>query len=284
MKSNVIYEGDNLKIIRSFESNLIDLIYIDPPFFTQSIRKQGDIEFSDKWKGGMNSYLKWIISRLKECYRLLKETGVFCIHLDQRSSHYIKVELDKIFGMNHFINEIIWHYRRWSNVSRHFQKMHDTIFLYSKTSQYFNCIPNQKYSNKKYIEDTVRKIVDGKLKRVKDSNGNYIKRKKQNDGVPMHDVFHDINFISPNSKERIGYPTQKPLSLLNRIIQAFTNKGDLVLDSFCGSGTTLSSAQGLQRRWIGIDSSKDAIDITKKRMKRDHNLEVEVISEQRSST
>ena len=163
-------------------------------------------------------------------------------------------------------NEIIWHYRRWSASPNFFQRMHETIFWYSKNGNYiFNPIL-QPYANPEWIEDTVRGFVDGKLVRLKDEAGNYIKREKQNEGVLAHDVWEDINFIAPTATERIDFPTQKPEKLLERVIKAASNKGDVVLDAFAGSGTTPAVAEKLGRRWVAIDIGKFAIYTTQKRM------------------
>jgi len=201
----------------------------------------------------MMAYLVMIAVRIVEMHRILKPTGALYLHCDPTASHYLKIIMDAIFGPKNFRNEIVWHYRRWTAASNQFQKMHDIVFWYSKTDRYLFTKPLQAYSDEKYIEDTVRGIVDGKLVRLKDEDGNYIRREKHREGVLMHDVWKDINFIPPTSKERAGYPTQKPIALYKRIIQASSNEGDLVLDPFCGCGTTLMAAEELNRRWFGID-------------------------------
>jgi len=178
----------------------------------------------------------------------------------------IRFILDEIFGQANLVNEIVWHYRRWSNVASTFQKMHDNLLFYQKTEQRTFNLLYQDYAHPEWIEDTVRGFVDGKLVRLKDEHGNYIKRTKENIGVPMHDVWEDINFIGPTSKERIGYATQKPEALIERIISASTSTGDLVADFFCGSGTTMAVAEKLGRRWIGCDLSRWAIHVTRKRL------------------
>ncbi len=205
------------------------------------------------------AYLTYMTARLIRMRRLLKPTGSLYYHCDTTAGHYIKVTLDIIFGPKNFRNEIVWHYRRWSNASRYFQRMHDTIFRYSKTDDFQFNVLMQPYANEKYIEQTIRGIVDGKLKRLRDEEGNYIKRTKENKGVPMHDVWHDINFIAPTAKERLGYPTQKPVALLKRIIEASSNPGDVVLDPFCGCATTICAAHELGRRWVGVDIAFHAV-------------------------
>lgn len=272
LEPNRLFWGDNLHVMRMLPSSSIDLIYIDPPFFSGTnynviFGDQNEVRsFTDIWEGGMPSYLIWLNARLIEMKRLLKPTGSIYVHLDWHASHYVKIEMDKIFGYDNFKNEIIWHYKRWSGASSQFQKMHDSIFWYSKTNEYIFNKLLQDYSKPELIETTVRGIVNGKLVRLRDKEGNYIKRKSENKGVLMHDVWDDINFIAPTAKERIGYPTQKPEKLLERIIKASTNEGDIVADFFCGGGTTPTVAQKLNRRWIAVDQSRVAVAITQGRL------------------
>lgn len=228
----------------------------------------------------VTAYLVMMTPRLIELQRVLKSTGSIYLHCDPSASHYLKVLMDQIFGKENFRNEIVWHYRRWTAASNNFQKMHDIIFWYSKSNHYTFTKPLQPYTDPKWIENTVRGIVNGKLVRLKDEEGNYLKREKENKGVLMHDVWEDINFIAPTAKERLGYPTQKPEALLERIIKASSEKGDIVLDPFCGCGTTIAAAQKLKRKWIGIDITHLAITLIKKRLNDVFkNIEFEVIGE-----
>lgn len=269
---NKLICGDNLEVLATLDKESVDLIYIDPPFFSNRNYEilwgdEAEIRsFVDRWEGGIEVYIAWMRERVRELYRVLKPTGSFYLHCDWHASHYLKVMCDEIFGRNNFRNEIVWHYRRWSAASNNFQRMHDIIFWYSKSKDYIFTKPLQPYSESKWIEDTVRGIVNGKLVRLKDEQGNYIKREKENKGVLMHDVWEDINFIAPTSKERFGYPTQKPEALLERIIKASSNKDDIVLDAFCGCGTAMAVAQKLGRRWVGIDISPSAIALVKNRL------------------
>ena len=218
---------------------------------------------------GMLAYLSYMADRLWKLHGMLKQTGSIYLHCDPFASYYLRLLMDTIFGKKNFRNEIVWHYRRWTAASNRFQRMHDTILFYSKTDQCTFTRPLQPYADEKYIEDTVRGVVDGKLVRLKNEDGSYIKRKTQRKGVLMHDVWHDINFIPPTSKEREGYPTQKPMALLDRIILASSNPGDVVLDPFCGCGTTMESAFRNGRKFVGIDVSVFSVySVTKKRMKR----------------
>ncbi|MDR2194992.1 MAG: site-specific DNA-methyltransferase, partial [Gallionellaceae bacterium] len=178
----------------------VDLIYIDPPFDSKADyrtkitlpgmeleQKPTVIEqfaYSDTWSDGTASYLAMMVPRLILMRELLADTGSIYVHLDWHVGHYVKLVMDELFGKANLVNEIIWHYRRWSNVTKNFQKMHDSIFLYAKTkSDYQFEIQYQEYANKDWIEDTVRGVVDGKLVRLKDEQGNYIKREKENVGV-----------------------------------------------------------------------------------------------------
>ena len=205
------------------------------------------------------SYLTIMTHRIYHMRKKLKDTGSFYLHCDPNMSHYLKIVCDLIFDKKNFRNEIVWHYRRWSNTAKIFQKMHDIILFYTKTTEYIFNTQYQPYSHPEWIEETVRGIVNGKLVRLKDKEGKYIKRKKENIGVPMHDAWEDINFIGPTAKERLGYHTQKPETLLERIVKASSNEGDLVADFFCGCGTTIAVAQRLGRQWIGVDISHLAV-------------------------
>jgi DNA modification methylase len=282
---NKIYWGDNLQVISHLLKvyrGKIDLIYIDPPFDSKadykkkiSLREKSitndhmafeEKQYTDIWNN--DEYLQFMFERLIILRELLSEKGSIYLHCDYRKSHLLRCLLDEIFGKDNIVNEVIWHYRRWSNVSQNFQKMHDNIFIYSKTKDYIFNLQYQDYANSDWIEDTVRGFVDGKLVRLKDENGNYIKREKDNKGVPMHDVWEDINFIGPTSKERleINYPTQKPRDLLERIIKVSSNQNDIVFDCFMGSGTTQEIAMKLGRRFIGADINLGAIQTTIKRL------------------
>jgi len=276
---NLIVQGDNLQFLKTCYKNVdplikdkvkgrVKVICIDPPFATKSDfgGKEGERSYSDKVATA--EFIEDLRERLIYQRELLDEDGSIYVHLDQKMSHYVKVILDEVFGKDKFRNEIIWHYRRWSGNPKSFQKMHDTLFWYSKDSDYvFNRIM-QDYANKDWIEDTVRGMVDGKLVRLKDEKGNYIKREKENVGVLAHDVWEDINFIAPTASERLYYPTQKPEALLERIINASSNPDDLVMDIFGGSGTTAAVAEKLGRRWITCDFGKHSIYTMQRRMLR----------------
>ena len=270
LEPNRLFFGDNLHIMRMLPSKSIDLIYIDPPFFSGRNYNilYGDKNelrsFRDIWEGGMPGYLIWLNARLYEMKRLLKDTGSIYLHLDWHASHYAKVEMDKIFGYDNFQNEIIWHYRRWSSPSDRFQRLHDVILWYTKTNDYeFNRLLTP------YTEGSVARKTGGVLHRFKKGEEPFLVSNKelQNEGVPENDVWQ-IPFVAPSAKERIGYPTQKPQALLERIIKASSNQGDVVADFFCGGGTTATVAQRLGRKWIASDISRIAVAITADRLSR----------------
>ncbi len=224
------------------------------------------LAYKDTWAGGTDSYLDMLYPRLQLMKRLLSEDGSIYVHSDWHANSYVRLLMDEIFGKNNMVNEIIWHYRRWSNVASTFQKMHDNILLYRKSDKAkFNML-YQDYSHPEWIEDTVRGFVDGKLVRLRDDAGDYIKRDKENIGVPMHDVWTDINFIGPTAQERIGYATQKPKALIERIIKTSSDEGDLIADFFLGSGTTLTASEELGRHWIGCELGKVGIQVTRARL------------------
>ena len=214
----------------------------------------------------MMAYLAMMAVRIVEMHRILKSTGSLYLHCDPTASHYLKIIIDAIFGYNNFQNEIVWHYGKWTNVSGQFQRNHDIIFFYSKSENYtFNQLFNITKSRDTLYErgwDTNR--VDGKSQlivydeekaKAKIESGKYEKIIDRTDkkGVVLSDGWQDIPILNSQAKERAGYPTQKPIALYKRIIQASSNKGDLVLDPFCGCGTTLMAAEELNRRWLGID-------------------------------
>jgi len=267
-----IFLGDCLSELKRFEDNSVDLVYLDPPFFTQKKQvlktRDNKVEYSfdDNWDS-MEHYISFMRERLIECRRILKDTGSIFLHCDKSASHYLRVVLDEIFGMKQFQSEIIWFYRRWSNAKKGLLSAHQTIYFYSKTQDF-------KF-NKMYTEYAPSTNIDQILqKRVRDQNGKSVYQ-TDNDGrivvgeakkgVPLSDVWN-IPFLNPKAKERTGYPTQKPILLLERIIELVTDEGDIVLDPFCGSGTTLVAAKLLNRSYIGIDVNKDAIELTQSRL------------------
>ena len=278
---NQVLLGDCLELVPKLPQGSIDLIYIDPPFGTQSLWSskawgksvQTELNFYDIFGGGVNGYKSFMRPRLREMHRLLKPTGSLFVHLDWRMAHYIKIELDKIFGVKNpalkntnFVNEIIWCYSNSGRANKGFCKKHDTILWYSKTKKFFWNDYKLPVS-KKYLESHYKQTdKQGKRCRVRVDAG-----KKRTyypeSGTSCNDWWSDIPSLNSMAKERRGWPTQKPLKLLDRIIKATTKEGDLVADFFCGSGVTAEAAFKLGRRFIVGDINPDAVKITKDRLK-----------------
>lgn len=310
---NVLYYGDNLNILRKeIQNESIDLVYLDPPFnsnkdYNQIFSEGGKkseaqiIVFEDTWNWDNNverqyfetvkycgndqvsrflismrellgtsimmSYLTMMAPRLIELHRVLKKTGTLFLHCDPSASHYLKLLLDAIFGYNRFRNEIVWCYRQGGRSNKMFGRKHDIIFFYSKSSKY----------NYTFNADDIRIPYHGtggyqtSGKGVTNKNG---KTYKPNPKGKIPEDWWDIPAIPPMSKERIGYPTQKPLSLLERIITACSNKNDIILDPFCGCGTAIVAAEKLGRKWIGIDITHLAITTIKDRLLNDFGFAI----------
>lgn len=270
---NKVILNDCLKTMKMMEDESVDVIYLDPPFFTQ--RKQAGrlknsekiLEFNDLWKS-IDEYMEFMKARLVEMRRVLKKTGSIFLHCDKTASHYLRVLLDQVFGMDKFQSEIIWAYRRWSNSKKGLLNAHQNIYFYSKTNNFkFNTLYTD-YSATTNIDQILQqreRDKNGKCVYKKDKNGNIVSEREKK-GVPLSDIW-EIPFLNPKAKERVGYPTQKPILLIERIIKISSDEGDVILDPFCGSGTTLVAAELLKRNYIGIDISRDAVEITKSRLK-----------------
>lgn len=271
--ANRLFFGDNLHIMRQLPSKSIDLIYIDPPFFSGRnynviFGDKNEVRsFSDIWEGGMPGYLIWLNARLYEMKRLLKDTGSIYVHLDWHASHYVKVEMDKIFGYDNFVNEIVWCYETAGKSKVSFSKKHDTILLYKKTENMFMDVSRSPMPRKRNKHMKLGIDENGReYEEKKDATTGKVYRWYFDDGRLPFDYWTDIQFINWEAKERIGYPTQKPETLLERIIKVSTNEGDIVADFFCGGGTTPTVAQKLNRRWIACDQSRIAVAITADRI------------------
>jgi DNA modification methylase len=282
LEKNLLICGDNLNALDDLIKKEIkaDLIYLDPPFFSNKHYEviwgdEAEVRsFRDRWEGGVNVYIEWMRERIIKMYDVLNDNGSFYLHCDWHASHYLKILLDNIFGPANFQNEIIWYYgpKATQNES-HFQRKHDTIFFYTKSNKYLFNTQLQEYSEGSLKERVTRyqyKDEGGRYRLTtrRDSEGKKYRAKVYlREGVAMTDVW-DINVINATSHERIGYPTQKPEALLERIIKASSNKGDSVLDPFCGCGTAMATAQKLRRKWIGIDISPTAIKLIEKRVEK----------------
>lgn len=258
---NKLYQGDNLKILQEMPDNSVDLIATDPPFNTG--KDWG--AFNDKWEGGLKGYLKFMEARCVEMHRVLKDTGSFYLHCDPTASHYLKVMLDGVFGIRLFRNEIIWHYVRLGVSNKRFATNHDSILYYAKTdTPIINwediMVPHAKSS-----------IERAKYKPSKSGWATEWSKIKSGRGKRPNNIWY-FPFGSTD-KQRLGYPTQKPIALYERIIKASSNQGNVVLDPFAGSGTTLDAAHTLGRHWIGIDQSDPSIETIIKRLRDRHGLE-----------
>lgn len=269
----MLKQGDSLVLLNKLEDESVDLVYLDPPFFTQRKHKlssKGAVnhyEFDDKWDS-LDDYLEFLRTRLFELKRVLRPTGSIFFHCDKSASHHIRVLLDEVFGVDNFQSEIIWAYKRWSNAKKGLLNSHQNIYFYSKTPTFkFNQL-YEDYSSTTNIDQIFQRRqrdINGKTKYKTIEDGSYelLDTKR---GVPLTDVWN-IPYLNPKARERVGYPTQKPILLLEKIINIATDTGDSVLDPFCGSGTTLVAAKLLERNYIGFDISSEAIELTKSRLK-----------------
>ena len=329
--TNTLYTNDNLFILNGMNSNLVDLIYLDPPFNSKRMysapvgSKAAGTSFKDMWvwqdvneayletlageypalalfigdvgaihSSAMKAYLTYMAQRIIEMHRVLKDTGSLYLHCDTTASHYLKILLDEIFGRNNFRNEIAWCYKSRPQSKKYFGKKHDVLLFYSKSDDYFF---NWQIVARPLSEITIKKYrlsdVDGRLYRLQGRGiaGSPIRSAKDVDskwektnpelvvrdyldektGVALEDWW-EIDIINQSSNERTGYPTQKPLALLHRIIKASSKEGDIVFDPFCGCATTCVAAQQLDRKWIGIDIEKQAVRILVERLSDDAGL------------
>lgn len=267
-----IFLGDCLDIVQEMQRNSINLIYLDPPFFTQKQQslktrdRQCEFSYNDLWESHQD-YAKFIHDRLAALHRVLKEDGSIFVHCDSHANYIIRAILDHIFGQENFRSEIIWTYKRWSNSKKGLLSTHQTIFFYSKTNNFiFNPIycPYSESTNIDQILQKRTRDKHGKAVYARDNDGEIIAADPKK-GVPLSDVW-EIPYLNPKAKERVGYPSQKPILLLERIIELASNPGDLILDPFCGSGTTIMAAKLLNRSAWGIDISPDAVKISKDRL------------------
>jgi len=288
-KMQELYCGDCLTVMKDLKDKSIDMIYLDPPFFTKkkhsliSKDRKSHYSFDDIWDS-YKTYAEFMQLRLIEARRILKDTGSLFIHCDKTANHILRLIGEDVFGEGNFLAEIIWSYKRWSNSSNNLTPNHQTILFFSKTASYkFNKIYTD-YSETTNVDQILQKRSRdeyGKAIYARETNGNIIASDEKK-GVPLTDVW-EIPFLNPKAKERTGYPTQKPILLLDRIIEISTHEGDIILDPFCGSGTTLVSAKMKGRKYIGIDVSQDAINLTKSRLETLVKTESALLKNGRSS-
>jgi len=238
-----LYYGDNLPVLRSLESGTVDLIYIDPPFNTGKVRTLHNACYEDSYE----DYLAFLTPRLQEARRILKDGGSLFVHLDFREVHYVKVELDKIFGRKSFVNEIIWAYDYGARSKTRWSPKHDNILWYAKSPGEY-CFRYDEIDRIPYMAPSL------------------VGPEKAAKGKTLTDCWW-CTIVPTNGKERVGYPTQKPLGILERIVRVHSNPGDLCLDFFAGSGSFGVAAHRLGRRCILVDSNPDAIRVMQDRFR-----------------
>lgn len=321
LDTGVLYRNDNVDRLEELPAESVDLIYLDPPFFSNRIYEvvwgdEAEVRsFKDRWAGGLPHYVDWVNERAVQLHRVLKRTGTLYLHCDPHASHYLKVMLDQVFGSpERLLNEVVW--RRTAakgDARRKFGAVHDVILVYTKAAGHYfspqfteqtesylgrfnlndhdgrgpyrlapldspNPRPNLTYEYKGHPPPKKGWRVSRELMEQLDNEGRLafpnksggrIARKhylKEQRGPKATDVWTDITPIQAASAQREGWPTQKPEALLARIIAASSREGDVVLDPFCGCGTTVAVAHRMGRQWIGIDISATAITIIERRL------------------
>ena len=277
--------GDNLPILRQIPDSSVDLIYIDPPFNTGRVqartqlrtersedgdrigfkgqRYQTEVVGTKSFSDQFDDYLAFLEPRLQETYRLLTAVGTLYFHIDYREVHYCKILLDRIFGRDNFLNEVIWAYDYGGRSNNRWPAKHDNILVYVKD-----------INNYTFNQDAVDRIpymAPGLVGKEKAARGK----------SPTDTWWHTI--VATNGKEKTGYPTQKPLGIIRRILQASSNPGDLVLDFFAGSGTTGAVALELDRRFLLVDNNEEAIRVMQNRFK-DQDVTFQNIQKSRNET
>ena len=301
-ESRTLYTADNLDIMRGMNSESVDLIYLDPPFNSKKNyaapigSKAAGAEFQDTWSlddvkkewvedieadntatwsaitsaghihgESSQAYLTYMAVRLLEMRRILKSTGSIYLHCDPTMSHYLKLVMDAVFGRSNFVNEVIWYYRGAGVPKQAFARRHDVILLYARRRGQHHFDVD---SIRRPYADTTVKRFSHYIGNVRGSS-NYGQQKLNPLGKHPDDVIVDIQPIAPSANARLGYPTQKPLDLLERVIEASSNEGDMVLDPFCGCATTCIAAERLKRQWVGIDVEEKARDLVVQRLERE---------------
>ncbi|HEY3818527.1 MAG TPA: site-specific DNA-methyltransferase [Polyangiaceae bacterium] len=278
-----LLEGDNLRVLRGLASThagAVTLAYMDPPFFTNRehaawLRKAGAPRtsrgprtrvhaFDDRW-ADLPAYLDALGARLAATRELLAPHGSIVVHVDPKTSHYVRVLGDEIFGADAFASEIVWRYRRWPSKTPNFQRVHDVLLRWRKDTA---ATPRWNQPYEPLAASTLATWGTNKQRAVFAKDGRRARSSstaEKTAGVPMGDVW-EIGVIAPIARERTGYPSQKPEALLERIVGALSNAGDTVLDPYAGSGTTLAVAHRMGRSFLGIDASPLALRTTRERL------------------
>jgi DNA modification methylase len=318
LDTGVLYREDNLIQLARFPDECIDLVYLDPPFFSNRVYEviwgdEAEVRsFEDRWAGGIQNYIEWMQERVVHLHRVLRPDGSLYFHCDPHASHYLKVMLDEVFGFRNCQNEIVWKRFSSKNDPNRYGRSHDVILFYTKgpkftwNTQYGPFEEDYVDTNYRYTEEETRRryrlsdltankpggdtdyewhgmtpyrgrhwaysrenmdqfLAEGRIVFRRTGMPVYKRYLDEMPGVPLQDVWTDIR-LHAGSNERLGYPTQKPRELLERMIVASSNIGDVVLDPFCGCGTTIEAAHRLNRQWIGIDISTTAMEIMRRRL------------------
>lgn len=343
--TGVLYCDDNLARLARMPAESVDLVYLDPPFFSNRVYEviwgdEAEVRsFEDRWDGGIQHYVDWMRQRVEELHRVLKPTGSLYLHCDPHASHYLKVMLDQVFGARHFRNEIVWKRTGSHNSAKRWGPVHDVLLFYARGDSYTWNVEYQEYDPTYLAEaftyedergnfqpvsltgpgrrqgesgqpwrnidptavgrhwqpptmlyDFYQRLtgeslaalpLHERLDRADDAGLIYWPKKKGgtprfkqyahiSPGQPVQDVIQDIRALSSKARERLGYPTQKPEALLERVILASSDPDDVVLDPFCGCGTTVAVAERLGRRWIGVDISPTAMEVMRRRLRKEN--------------
>ncbi len=342
LDTGVLYRDENLERLSQLPSESVDLIYLDPPFFSNRVYEviwgdEAEVRsFADRWEGGIQHYIGWMKARVIEMRRVLKKTGSFYLHCDPHAGHYLKVMLDEVFSPSLFRSEVIWKRTGAHNSARRWGPVHDTILFYTVGRSYtWNRVyqpydetylaefdmedergpfmdvsltgpglrrgdsaepwgghnpsvkgrhwqpPSTAYEVYEQLtgENLAKFSMAERLDRMDKAGLIFWPRKKGGvprfkqylqdaKGMQVQDIITDIPPLNARAREREHYPTQKPQELLERIIAASSNRGGVVLDPFCGCGTTIAAAETLRREWIGIDISTSAMEVMKRRLWR----------------
>ena len=284
-RGGLLFHGDNKEVLAHLLASgfrgRVDLVYIDPPFdsgadYVRKVQLRGasgsarldgteytlgeQIQYTDIWAN--DTYLQFMYERLLLIKELLADGASMFLHCDSARGHLLRMLMDEVFGPASFVNEIIWSYRRWPSVTNAYQAMHDSLLFYEKR------ISAARVFHRRFEDasESYLKRFGGKTQVLDpDSRTRKLTTEDETQGMPMRDVW-DLSIVAGFKAERTGYPTQKPETLLARIIEGSSNPGDIVLDCFVGSGTTAAVAQKLGRRWIGADINQGAIQTSEKRL------------------
>ena len=267
---NRLIQGDNLEVLERLGASCaakVTLAYLDPPFLTGRVHytSDGRVAFDDRW-----SSRALFLASLRSCIAavrvLLAPHGSMVLHLDPNTSHYAKVVCDEVFGERCFASEIVWRYRRWPSKTPNFQRVHDVLLRYRKDPK---AAPRWNQPYEPLAASTLATWGTSRQQKTTGAKGQRVSKTtvEPSQGAPMGDVW-EVGVLAPVATERTGYPTQKPEALLERLIGALSDPGDVVLDPYAGSGTSLVVAARMGRAFIGIDASDVAIEVARDRLAR----------------